>query len=278
MKNQLYIDGIDIFESFGISVSEESYGDIAGFPALKPVPYNDWHEKDGIDPDLTSPVLDTKAITIAFHFAGSHANYAAFVDILSDEAYHLFNFIEIGCTKRLRLSKCGDIKSTLDLHGFKMTFIDDTPLEGYSYAAPQSAIYPLGDYCIDGVDVATYGLRVLQGTYDSIIKAPDVKLNLTTSNSISSGAKYDGEKVTYKSKSCKLRFLMKSASFEEFWRNRDALLFDLSKPGARVLSVAALDKDIPFYYKKCEVSCFFPDRGKIWFEFRVEIELFKGLI
>ena len=278
MKPQLLIDGKDARALYGLSVSAGSYKDLACLPKLKDIAYNDRHEKNGIDPDLSSPVVDAEDIAMEFFIVGDISLYNSLIDVLSNGAYHTFTFNEIGITKTLRLVKCGNVRSIQELHKFSLTFCDDNPMVGYEYESASSDIIPMYDYAIDSKDLSEYGIRILQGTLDSIKKAPDVKENLKVNIQSVNGQHYDGEKVVYKSKSVDLYCLMRARSLDEFWRNRNALLHDLIQPGSRTLSVAAINKEIPFYYKSCSVQSFYPDDGKAWFEFTLSIEFFEGVI
>lgn len=278
MKGVLYIDRVDAYTSYGVSLSEASYDDLVCLPALKTIAFNDWHEKNGIEPDLSAPVIAAKDIVLKFSVSSASVGYNALLDALSDKAYHSFNFAVIGLTKELRLKSCGDLTSIQDLGSFSLTFSDDKPMSGYSYSAPSSRYEQLGDYLLDGIDFANYGIRMLRGSMDSIRQRPDVKENLKRNISTKSGVVYDGEKVTYKSRTAKLRCLMRASNATEFWRNRNALVYDLTKPGERIVTVSELDKSIPCFYKGCTVHCFFPDNGKFWFEFTLNLEFFKGVI
>lgn len=278
MKGVLYIDGVDVYSAYGVSVADSAYDDLVCFPNLKPIAFNDWHEKNGIEPDLSYPVLAAKSVTVPFHIVGGYARYKAFLAALSDEAYHTFNFAAIGLTKELRLTQVGELKSIQDLASFSLTFSDDEPMKGYAYMAPSSSVKQLGDFLLDGKDFAQYGVRMLEGTMDSIKTMPDVKENLSRNISISIGQEYDGEVVVYKTRTAELRCFMRAANAAEFWRNRNALLYDLTKTGERTLTVTELGKQIPCYYKGCSVTSFHPDNGKYWFEFTLSLEFFKGVI
>ena len=278
MKDVLYIDGVDVYLEYGISASDVAYDDLVRFPSLKAVPFNDWHENNGIEPDLSAPVVESKDIVIPFFVSDVHDGYQAFISAISDGAYHLFYFVKIGLTRSLRLTSCGDITSVGGLGSFVLTFSDDDPSKGIVASEPSSAMVKYGDYLLDGVDFASYGIRLLRGTMDSIVKMPDVKQNLKRDISVCNGVSYDGKNVTFKSRTAQLKCLMKSASIEEFWNNWNALLHTLTKPGGRMLTVASIGKDIPCYYKDSSVSCFFPDRGSLWFEFILDLEFYKGVI
>lgn len=277
MRGVLYIDGVDVYTEYGISVSDVAYDDLVCFPSLKDIPFNDWHEQNGIDPDLSAPVVNARDISIPFYVSGAHGGYSAFIEALTDGSYHTFNFATIGLTRSLRLKSCGELMSVSGLGSFSLVFSDDDPSVDV-YESPSSVIAKYGDFLLDGVDFAEYGIRFLRGTMDSITQMPDIKENLKRDISVVNGLQYDGLNVTYKSRTASLRCLMRAGSKEEFWRNWNALLYDLVKEGSRTLTVAELGKEIPCFYKGCSVNCFFPDRGKFWFEFTLDLEFYKGVI
>ena len=272
----MYIDGVDAYSAYGVSVSEAGYDDLVCLPMMKAIPFNDWHERDGIEPDLSAPVVESRDIVIPFHVYDVQDGYNAFIRAITDGAYHLYHFEKIGLSRRLRLKSCGDLSSICGLGSFVLTFSDDDPLT--EAAQPSSSMKKYGDFLLDGVDLANYGIRVLRGTMDSVIKMPDVKENLKRDISVSNGVSYDGAKVTFKSRTAQVKCLMKAASAEEFWNNRSALISALVKPGSRTITIDTLGKDIPCYYKGSTVSCFFPDRGRLWFEFTLDLEFYKGVI
>ena len=129
------------------------------------------------------------------------------------------------------------------------------------------------DYLIDNVPTTNYGLRVLQGTLSEIMKPAAVKQNLLRNISIKTGAVYDGKTVTFKSKDVKLYCLMRAETLDELWRNYDALLYDLTQPEERLLTVRALEQNFRFFYKQCQVSSFYPpdNNNRAWLEFTLTL-------
>ena len=77
-------------------------------------------------------------------------------------------------------------------------------------------------------------------------------------------------RLTYKSKDVKLKCLMRAETLDGLWRNYDALLYDLTQPEERMLTVNELKQDFPCYYKSCQVSDFYPN-GKIWLAFTLTL-------
>jgi hypothetical protein len=56
MKRNLYIDGVDTYAQYGVSVihsSGGSYRDLVCYPSLKKVQSNDWPEENRVDVDLS---------------------------------------------------------------------------------------------------------------------------------------------------------------------------------------------------------------------------------
>jgi hypothetical protein len=267
MKGRLYIDGVDAYASFGVSVANGGYGGLAAFPPLKKVESNDWHEEDGVDVDLSNPALDTSEIAVKFI---SDGDADGFVATLANGAYHRLEFVEIGRTYRLRLVSQQSLKVAGGLREFTLQLANDFPLEGYAYAAPQSsmALPPTG-YTIDDVDLAAYGVTALRGSLSEALKPPPVKKNLLRSASAAHGALYDNGAVTFQQKDVSLKCLMQAATMEELWRNRDALLYNLTKAGERALGVKEAGV-YACYYKSCTVEKFAAS-GKLWLAFALNL-------
>jgi hypothetical protein len=277
MTGKIYIDGKDTYSLYGVIVADGGYNDLVAYPPLKSVESNDWAEEDGIEPDLSSPILDTRELNIKFAATGNAPRFGAFVELLSDRAYHTFNFQEIGKTYRLRLvsqsnlSLAPDSPLSLGIQIFTLSFADDFPFEGYTYQSPVSSINQQTGYEIDERDLSEYGVAILKGSEEEILKSPAVKKNLLQNVKSQNGAIYDSEFVVFKTKEVKLNCLMQANTLEEFWRNYHALLYDLTCPEERELYVDATGYTYPCYYKSCSVTGFSPRLRKIWFQFSLTL-------
>ena len=271
MTGRTFIDGKDIYTSFGAFVTEGGYADLVRFPSLKSVEYNDWHEEDGIEPDLSDPKLDTKEITITFAIRGGKGKTDDLIQLLSDKVSHLFDFREMGLSVNLRLASASAPTVAGHLRLLPLTFADDSPLEDYEYAEPHSSMPQINDYLIDGRRLSDYGVRLLQGTQASLESMPAVKQNLLRNVSGISGAIYDvNGKVTYKSRNVTLQCLMRAPSLTDFWRNRNALLYDLIRPDERVLSASMIGRDFKCFYQSMSVNEFIPVND-IWMKFTLTL-------
>ena len=267
---ELYIDGIDVYANYGICIAEGGYNGIVGYPPLKKVNINDWMEDDGLDVDLSSPALDTRDFPIAFI---SHAiiRTGTFFELISDKAYHTFEFRTLGKEYKLRLVSQTNLNGLYGLELFTLQFANDYPIsKEYVYAAPQSNIPPISGYEIDGIDLSNYGIFILQGTLDEILKSPAVKKKLITNLSQHNGANHMGRLVSFQSKEVRLKCLMRAGSITEFWRNYDALIHNLIKPNERILFVDNTSYEYSCYYKNSTVTEFYPT-GKIWFKFSLNL-------
>lgn len=265
MIGSAYIDGIDLYKSYGIFVTEGGYNGLVSYPALGPVDIISWPEEDGDEVDLSNPTLKSKEFSIAFA-AHKNINTGAFIEQLSDKAYHAFDFRSIGRSYKLRFSAQQNLDIANRLESFSLQFVDDFPLEGYSYVDPFSGISGSGGYELDGRPLSDYGVLILKGSEADIQKSPVAKLNLLRAISGHSGAIYDGENVVFKSKEVRLNCLLRANTLEEFWRNYNALLFDLVRPGQRSFYSESMGLDYPCFYKSSSVSTFYPV-DKIWCEF-----------
>lgn len=270
MINRLFIDGNDAYLQYGVYVVSGGYNELVAFPPLKTVDSNDWQEEDGVEADLSAPVLNTREVQVKFAFSGLFSRFCAFIELLSDGAYHEFNCAYIGRTFTLRMTQQPNLEVVKMLGTATIKFSDDFPLSGYKYKDPESEVTPSDDYSLDNTPLTDYGCRVLSGSLSEVMKTAQVKQNLLRNITTKTGAIYDPKRVTFKSKDVKLSCLMRAESLTELWRNYDALLFNLIQPEERTLTVRELEQDFPCYYKSCQVSDFYPD-GKIWLEFTLTL-------
>lgn len=284
MTGRFYIDGRDAYEEFGIFIETGGYDRLVQYPSLKKIESNDWAEEDGIEPDLSDPALDSLDVVIKFAAHGDSLVGDFFV-LLSDFAYHTFEFREIGRTYYLRLTNQGSNTVKIRLDKFSLTFANDFPFDGlnytgtlpedfpltpYSYIAPASAIPPPTGYIMDDRDLSEYGIFVLKGSLAEIRKSPAVKKNLSSASLTLNGMVYDGEFVKFQTKDVKLNCLMRAANLAEFWRNYNAFLYDLVRPEHRMLYIDMEGYEYPCHYKSCAVTRFAPT-NKIWFQFTLTL-------
>ncbi|MEG1983588.1 MAG: hypothetical protein RR037_07660 [Alistipes sp.] len=269
MIGQLYIDGKDAHSTYGVFLLEGSYAPLIGYPPLKKVATNDWQEFDGIEPDLSAPVLDAREFALKFS-AHNKPKVNDLLVALSKGAYHTFEFRELGRTYKLRLVSMPNRELWRNAEVFSLQVADDFPLSDYTYLAPSSTLLR-DDYKLDGKPLSDYGIVILKGTDDAVVKLADTKKNLLRNIPSQSGVIYDGGRVTYQAKEVKIECLMRPHTPAEFWRNYNALLYDLTRPRERLLYCKTTGKEHSCYYKSATVSEFAISHS-VWCKFSILME------
>lgn len=286
MKAKFYIDGKDAFTTYGLFVADGGYNGLISFPIFKEFETNDWEETDGIEADLTSPVLNTRDFSINF-YCKDYYKTIDFIALISDLSYHEFNFAEVGCIRKLRLVSDQKKKIFKQMESFSLTFADDFPMLDYIYLPPiYDGLVPSQDsYEIDGVPLLKYSVYLLDGSDAEIVKAPAVKKNLLVDISTKSGAMYNGTKVIYQKKDVALKCWMRCQNVETMWRNLNALVYDLIKLTEKTDEdgISYKDAERCFYSEKyCEeYPCFYNglkatkfqllSGGRVWLEFTLTL-------
>lgn len=258
----MYVDGIEIKD---IILCGDSLKDVVGFAPMKSVEANDWWEYDGIEPDLSAPVLSGRDVKLNLAGVGAYHNVGGLIELLYDGAYHTF-FIA-GRNFNYRLASMSGFERT-GFSSFTLTLKDDFPWVngGLSYVTPDANDNSgyFGD--IDGVDLRKYGVAILDGTLAGIKSVPDVKANLARDYGIIHGVVYDNyDYVRFGSKDIVLKCVMRARNYEDFWQQRDNLLHDLIGPGEHILYVNGTEEELPFYYKSCSSVEFLED--PVWWIF-----------
>lgn len=267
----VYIDGIGALANYGLRLGDGSLASLIQWAELKDVYANDWHEEDGIEPDLTNPVLDTRKCTLSFVGNATTAQVDEFVALWSNGAYHTLS-TTVGFNYRLRLVSNDSLKWEDGLCIAKFTFADDFPLDGYTYKRPSSAIAYDRNYIVDFTPLTTYGVSVLAGINSELLKIPEVKENLVRSFENVPGVAYDSVEVRFKAREIRIPCLMRAATLEEFKTNYNALLYNLSQPGEHTFIATAFLKRYTFHYVSQNVRRAYLT-GKLWVEFDIVIKV-----
>ena len=189
------------------------------------------------------------------------------MNTLANASYHSFNFAAIGCVRNLRATSMKEVKSD-GLKFFEIEFSDDFPLSGNEYIEPFSSTQNQYLYSLDSVPLDYYGVALLDGSNDEIIKIPAVKENLEINTSAINGSIYDDTALKFKEKDVRLNCLLLAEDIVEFWRNYNALLYDLSKPDYRNFEYNSVVYEC--FYKSSSVKRF-SNVNKIWCEFELNL-------
>lgn len=277
-SDRLYIGVADVLEYSYVCTAFGGFDELIAFPPLKTPPANDWHEERGFDPDLSDPVLDTREVTLRLSATGQW-DYEGAIGMLEVSPVIDVRATSIGRSWSLRfIAPTGGANAST----FGLKFADDTPMQGYTYQPPNAekerewilSTSRRDDFVITESpkrSFADYGARVLGDVVDEMERRNEVKTGLLHKFSTKPGAFYDkGALFNEKGGDRSVQLLMRADTLAELWRNYDALLFDLIRPGARRY------KDAPFYYSSCHVDKFIPDEPRPWLQFTLTLTFYEG--
>lgn len=266
MTGKLLINGTDAYVKYGAFISQNGIKELFSFPALKEPAKNDWPEDNGLNVDLTAPVLDGRTLSIGFG-STKMFNYESFIRQFKIGGYTAFDIEGVGIRK-LRYVSQGNLR-LLGYSGlFTLTFADDFPMDGYIYAAPSGG-QGHAHYKIDGKPLSYYGIYLQKGSENELRKAADAKTNLTNSLKTSAGITYDVDQFFDKERNLKLNCILIAPDQTTFWKNYHAFLYDLIQPGEREFDF--LYRAFKFYYGKIDAVNVSILGGKIWCEFTLSM-------
>lgn len=277
-SGRLYFGEVDLWENIYACTAFGGFNELIAFPPLKTPPANDWHEERGFDPDLSDPVLDTREVTLRLSATGQW-DYDGTIGMLEVSPVIDVRAPSIGRSWSLRfIAPTGGANAST----FGLKFADDTPMQGYTYQPPNAekerewilSTSRRDDFVITESpkrSFADYGARVLGDVDDEMERRNEVKTGLLRKFATKPGAFYD-EAALFREKGGdrQVQLLMRADTLAELWRNYDALLFDLIRPGARRYN------DAPFYYSSCRVDHFIPDEPRPWLQFTLTLTFFEG--
>lgn len=270
MINNLYIDNRDAYSDFGIFVSDGGYSGLVQFAPLKPIASISWPEEDGAQFDLKAPKLDSREFSMKFVFNGNYSGLESLVKLFAVEAYHWFDFRDLGRVMRLRMVGMSSLEMARKMGFVTINFADDFPLpENQDRLLARSIVENQG-YALNGVDLSLYGVRVLKGSLADIIKSPAVKKNLTINISSKDGAVYDGKIVKFGTKDVNINCLMRAKTSFDFWSNHNAMLMALSCKDGLKLAVAATNQTYHCIYRSMQSGSLYT-QPSFWWEFSLNL-------
>lgn len=294
MTGDTIINGTDIYTTYGAFVSLGGYNSLVEWPASKSVAYNDWQEEDGIEADLSALKLDSHEFEMSFGLQRPIQDILEFYSFLCSSPTMTCSFVSIGLTdKTYRVMGLSSLDHAFAFGEIKVRFADDSPLAGYEYLAPSvSHALPVSAFCIEGTPLSEYGVRTLYGTLQSVFMQGSVKQFLLRNISTIHGSLYDANPKLWDAQSSswsqsstkgtprfnaveiKLNCALSAPTATEFWRNYNALLWDLTAPDdnkdnmekcARVLTFEDEIWNTYYYGQTVEDVSLWPDKITVRF-------------
>lgn len=300
MTGRWYIDNTDIYTDYGVGVTENGFNDLFLFPALVTPYSNDWPEQNGIQVNLSNPLLQNKNVGISFaSITKDNVNVDNFLSFLTTEGYRELDIRSLGRTFQLRPSAENNRVVYNNVQTFDLQFVDDFPrgqffetykvwgsqdnkvittenglkaiiVDGESILIkPQGHGFgnlPASGYLLDGVRLDEYGIVVEQGKAE-VYKTPALKQNLTRSISDRDSVIYDTGIVRFQSKDVTLKCALYCDTIERFWSNYMAFFSDLTKPKERHLAVGYANDSYPCFYKNMSNPIFYRGSGYVLLKF-----------
>lgn len=249
MTGDTIINGVDIYSVYKAFVVFRGYTSLVEWPAAKDIIVNDWQEINGVEADLSEIHFDSHTAALLFAVEGGPLEMREFYDFLCSSPTLACNFASIGLERTLRVVGMLGIDYAFKFSTISVQVIDDaSPLSGYEYLAPSVSVpRPSHAFRLDGTYLSDYGVVPLYGTLNTMLIRSAPKPFLVRSMRNKDGAEYNQNPllwdaqseewkrseetgtVTRGSVSLALTCALSAESKAEFWRNYNALLYDLTK-------------------------------------------------
>lgn len=270
LTGRIIINGLDAFTNYGLVFQNDGLKSLLQMPQFKKVEVYDWHEEDGLEADLSAPLLDGRQFTLNFGITHPDAESEAQV-LLSDlasQVYHTLHIPWLGRTYTVRYVNNGSFAQNARFDTLSLTFAEDAVTIPTVAVPTQETGISMG-YFIDDADFALYGCTVVKGTRDSFLKFAATKEALKRSVSTLSGIIYDsGDTVRLKSRDITVKLHIRTPDVPTFWARWYALWNAVLAPEARTIEGDGMT--FQCYYKSNAVQKFMPTiEGGVWCDFSI---------
>lgn len=286
LENRLIIDNDDAFSIYGLVLKNNGLAPLIGWPQFKKVSTNNWYEEEGIEADLTSPVLDGRQVQLQFNAMHdtTPSDLSHIFSMLKEQVYHTFKIPTIGVSYTLRYVSNSSVNVNSCFDGLTITLAEDSrtkPTIGgnvtldfgnnhtttFTIAIPEDESVFHSGYSIDGYDMARFGMMITKGTLDQMHKFDKVKEGKKTSSNYVPGVQYDGSGTVYtQHDDVTLKMHIRTSSVVAFWQRWYALFATLMASGEHTLEGAG--RKYKCYYKSMKVDKLYPlSNGGVWCDF-----------
>jgi hypothetical protein len=246
------IDGKDILQEYGCTLLKGSYSDLFRYPKRKAVPYNNWAEADGIEPDLSTVEFEPKTVKLNFLIQAASVSeflsrYNKLISVVSAPGVRKFGF-DFGKTYELRYNVNSAYKYPCafnegkNMSVFTLEFTEDGPSIPPA-STPIGGISSRGAYVINGYDFGLFGIGSEKG-FEDALKYPSAKSPFTDGNTVYLST------VRMQHKEIKLSLWMTANNKTEFFNNHAAFFYQLSQTGTQELKIKGIGT-IYAYYTDC---------------------------
>lgn len=276
----LLIDGQDSMNKFGAYVTDGGARGLMEWPSLKQPLYNEWQEHDGREVDLSNPVLDKRNFSILMASADPDTSMAAIRSYMATMEYHTLTIQGSHRYTIARFMSASGVSSMCNLATFALNFCCDDPLQ-QPVLTPFSTIPTDNSYKISNptntgmIPLTRYGVHILKGTAQSFMFVPEVRHGVETTGAFIDGSEYENNPTTFRSPEVTLRCLMHESTPQALNRNYDALLHDLTTPGAKQLYASVTERTYPFHYVSQSVTEYAPSDN--WIKFNVKLRILDNI-
>lgn len=304
MTGDTIINNVDIYTTYGAFVSYEGYRGVMEWPATKPVVYNDWQEENGIEADLSQLFFESHEAELSFGIQRPIEEIHFLYDFLCTSPTMTCSLNSVGITnKTYRIIGMSSLDYAFAFGIIKVRVADDSPMEGYSYLAPSVVeSVPTSVFQLDSVPLSNYGVRTLYGTLGSIASRGAVKSFLLRSNSIMNGSHYDENPNLWdattssfkrstthgtpkaKAVEINLKCALGATNKTEFWRNYNALLYDLVKQDTQKAGIHKCERAMSMnstlltcYYEGQTIDDFYMHGSRLTAQFTISMLVLAGL-
>jgi hypothetical protein len=232
--------------------SYNSFGNLLKYPKRKGVSYNDWAERNGIQPDLSETDFEERKTALYFGMQGATMaeltnHYEDFYEVLTATGYRTVNAIP-GLTHKLRFTGASEFKPSkpfLSVGHHAVLTVDFTEDAWGQTAAPAySAAAPSGLLGINSIDFGNFGIGS-DDRLDDFFKYPSLKAPFDD------GQKKYLDLVRTQHKSIRLNLWMLADSQALFVNNYLAFFNEWKKTGLQTLHVYPAGREVEVYYSDC---------------------------
>lgn len=289
---RLTINGVNIWDEYGILMVRNSYDSIVSYPTAKAPYTNDWYEFNGVETLKNTLKFNTQEVKL--NFAMTRNDVAIFYDFIEflTESQKDKGYLEITNVLQrlyvdylhLTLQKSSQLRNIVNPFLFTLDFeMNETPILRNTINKTLNPQAIITHYTINGIDFGRYNCAVLKGTNEQFLKFSELKFGVAHSSNYYDFKIYETQLNNKRSaKRATMYLLMRAESADDFW-GRYELLRDVLQGVRGNSELDIYNENIGEFtaiYESCETTKFLFTQDEphvaaenYWWQFRLNFNI-----
>ena len=272
-RMHLLINNYDMTQNYGVCICKGTIENLLAYPEFKKLKSNDWFEHDCVEYDLSAPKFKNKNAVLNLQSRSNAWNLINDI-VYGGDGYGSISVPQIELSfSKVRYNRGTKSNVFEGLYEYSLEFIiDDVPFASYTPSQIVTA-NPTEPITMDSVNLASYGIKVLNGWKGEMAKMPQLKQPMTRDIEIENSVICDHYAHNGSMYYSDMSFdcLISGGTSQQVIEKYRRFFYALTRPNKRAFTFSSNDCMVQYgFYKNVKVTEFI-NGNRAWLRFTLTL-------